>query len=259
MYAIRNNYLLKFTKVFCSPNAATGKAAVWLIWILAILLLISAGTTYRVLASRLNLLVDVPIKLSVPLSDFPTIVGKWTGNDAPLHLNIQRAAGNDDFINRLYIDKQSNKWVNIYIAYTARPRTMLGHRPQVCYPAGGWVHDSTEGSEIVSNKGKHIPCLIHRFHMPGENYQEIVVLNYYIVNGQLTSDESVFSGVGWRTPNIEGDPARYTAQVQISSLLENSVLTAARDMTDLILDFFPDADGRVRAAEDINMTQPVSQ
>jgi hypothetical protein len=85
--------------------------------------------------------------------------------------------------------------------------------------------------------------------MPAPSYEERIVLNFYIVNGQLTSDESVFSGVGWRTPNIAGDPARYAAQVQISSVLENYVRTAATDMTDLILDYFPNQSDKVKAAE----------
>ncbi|MFH1717496.1 MAG: hypothetical protein ABIF19_09120, partial [Planctomycetota bacterium] len=67
--------------------------------------------------------------------------------------------------------------------------------------------------------------------------------------GRITSDERVFSGVGWRTPNIEGDPARYVAQVQVSSRLENSVRAAAKEMAELILDFFPDSSGRVRAID----------
>jgi hypothetical protein len=39
------------------------------------------------------------------------------------------------------------------------------------------------------------------------------------------------------------------AQVQISSLLENSVRNAAADMTELILDLLPDENGIVRAVE----------
>jgi len=74
----------------------------------------------------------------------------------------------------------------------------------------------------------------------------MLILNFYIVNGQLTDDESVFSGVGWRTPNIAGDPARYVAQVQFSSVLENSARSAVLDFTDLILDYFPDENGKVR-------------
>jgi hypothetical protein len=73
------------------------------------------------------------------------------------------------------------------------------------------------------------------------------VLNYYVLNGRITADEDDFSGVLGRRPNIAGDPARYVAQVQISSVLENSVRSAAKDITDLILDFFPDSDGNVRA------------
>ena len=134
---------------------------------------------------------------------------------------------------------------------------MQGHRPQVCYVGGGWIHDSTAPSKVISLSGRTIPCLIHRFHKPAPQNDEIVVLNFYILNGQLTADESGFSSVGWRTPNIVGDPARYVAQVQISSVLENSVRKAARDMTDLILDFFPDKSGKVRAAKLFDTTSGV--
>ncbi len=74
-----------------------------------------------------------------------------------------------------------------------------------------------------------------------------VVLNFYVLNGQLTADENDFSGIFGRRPNIAGDPARYVAQVQISSVLEYSIREAAKDMTDLILDFLPDWNGTVRA------------
>lgn len=87
--------------------------------------------------------------------------------------------------------------------------------------------------------------------MPAPRNDEIVVLNYYILNGEIAADESGFSGVGIRTPNIAGDPARYVTQVQISSILENSTLSAAVDFTDLILDFFPDRKGNVKAVEHI--------
>ncbi|UCE98811.1 MAG: EpsI family protein [Planctomycetota bacterium] len=226
-----------------------GRISTPFVWVLAVILLILSGVGYRILASRLKLVVEIPIKLSIPLSAFPTKVGDWTGKDVPIPQNIQRVAGNDDFLNRLYINKTNTGWANVYIAYTARPRTMLGHRPEVCYIGGGWVQDSAKRTEFISSFGRQIPCKIFRFHTPGLEHEERVVLNYYIVNGQLTSDESVFSGVGWRTPNIAGDPARYVAQVQISSVLENSVRTAATDMTDLILDYFPNQSGKVKAAE----------
>ena len=238
--------------VYCAKQTKLGKVSMPLVLVFSLVLLILSGIAYRVLASRLKLVVETPIELSVPLSAFPAQIGGWVGKDVAIPPNIQRVAGNDDFLNRLYINKSTNQWANIYIAYSARPRTMLGHRPQVCYVGGGWIHDGTEHAEVISNSGRKIPCLIHRFHMPAPGYEERVVLNFYIVNGQLTNDEGGFSGVGWRTPNIAGNAARYVAQIQISSVLENSIRVAAKDMTELILDFFPDENGDVRVTENTN-------
>lgn len=252
MYSIETNYLTEQPEVCNSSRTARGKAVVGLVWLLAILLLISAGITYRVLASHLKLVVETPIALPIPLNAFPIRVGNWTGKDVPISESVQRVAGNDDFLNRLYVNETSGEWVNVYIGYTARPRTMLGHRPEICYVGSGWVHDSTEQTSFISRFGRYIPCLVQRFHMPEPRNDEIVVLNYYILNGEVTADEKGFSGVGVRTPNIAGDPARYVTQVQISSILENSTLNAAVDFTDLILDFFPDRKGNVRAVEYTN-------
>lgn len=219
-----------------------------LVWPLSVVLLIGSGIAYRVLAVHLETFVSTPINLPVPLSEFPMQVDKWVGKDMPIRETVQRVAGNDDFFNRLYVNGATNQWANVYVAYTARPRTMMGHRPQVCYPAHGWIHDSTEHKKMISRRGLEIPYLLHRFHQPPPRNEEMLVLNFYIVNGQLTDDESVFSGVGWRTPNIAGDPARYVAQVQFSSILENSLRSAAQDFSYLILDYFPGSDGTVRAA-----------
>lgn len=254
MYPIRSIRLAKVAEAFCSIPLKAGKMPIFMVWILAVLLLVFSGITYRVVASRLKLVVDTPIELPVPLSAFPKQIGNWIGEDVPIPPNVQRAAGNDAFLNRLFINKSSNLWANIYIAYTAHPRTMLGHRPQICYVAGGWVHEDTELINVTSSTGRELPCLLHRFRRPYPETEETVVLNFYIVNGQLTSDERNFSGVGWRTPNIGGNPARYVTQVQISSVFENSVRSAAKDFAERVLDYFPDENGDVRAIEYVEIS-----
>lgn len=221
------------------------------VWAVAFVLLLACGLTYRVLASHLKLVNQNPILLPIPLSEIPLQIHHWQGKDVPIPVKIQLVAGNDDFINRLYIKELSNEWANIYIGYTARPRTMLGHRPQVCYPASGWVHDGTNEGKTFSKLGIEIPYLIHNFRRPAPEYDQRFVLNFYIVNGRLTKDESVFSGLGWRTPNIEGDPALYAAQIQISSVLESSVLDAAKDTLDILLNYFPDREGLVPAEQKV--------
>ena len=249
MYPNRRKHLDNGIEIFDSIPFGMGKVPVFLVWIFAVLLLVSSGITYRVLASRLKLVVDTPVELPVPLSAFPKKIGIWAGKDVSIPVNMVRAAKNDAFLNRFFRNEVSNQWANVYIAYTAHPRTMLGHRPQICYVAGGWVHENTKLTNVTSSTGWEIPCLLHRFRRPSPETEETVVLNFYIVNGQLTSDERVFSGVGFRTPNIDGDPARYVTQIQISSVFENSVRSAARDITEQVLDFFPDENGKVRAID----------
>jgi hypothetical protein len=228
------------------------KASLWPGLVCAVIALLLAGAAYRVAASHLGLIEKTPITLPAQLNTFPKRICNWIGKDVPISAGIQRIAGNDDFLNRLYINSSGDKWANVYVAYSARPRTMRGHRPQVCYVGSGWIHDSTDATEVISLSGKSIPCLIHRFHKPAPQIAEIVVLNYYILNGRFTNDEKGFSGVGWRTPNIRGDAARYVAQVQVSSVLESSVRSAASDIADLISEYFPDKSGKVKAADYIN-------
>ena len=248
MYPVRDKHRTERAELPCSARRVTGKTPTWFVWLLAFLLLTSAGIAYRALASRLERVAD-SVTLPVSLDAYPRRIGQWVGEDVPIPPNIQQAAGNDAFVNRFYRNRVSNEWVNVYIAYSSQPRTMLGHRPRICYVAGGWIHDGTETAQFTSRSGKELSCLIHRFHRPAPGHEETVVLNFYVVNGRLTCDDRVFTGVGWRTPNIEGDPARYVTQVQISSMLENSTRAAARDMVELIFDFFPDENGRVKAVE----------
>jgi len=218
-------------------------------YLLGVVVLLASGAFYRDQASQLKLVVQNPITLPVPLKAFPLIINSWAGQDIPIPDHIQRIAGNDDFINRLYINKSTNQWVNVYLAYSGNPRTMVGHKPEICYVGAGWVHDSSEQSEVLSSTGKSIPCLIHHFHRPTLNRNEIIVLNFYVLNGQVISNESGFSGIGWRTPNIAGNPASYVAQAQISSVLETNVRMAARDIIDPIFDFLPDNNGAVKATK----------
>jgi hypothetical protein len=224
--------------------------------ILALIAMVICGFAYRGAAYHFQKSAQMSITLPVPLRTFPSVISGWTGKDAPLDETVAEVAGNDDFCNRLYVNKQMNYWANVYIAYSARPRTMLGHKPDVCYVGAGWVHDDTEESSFVAKSGAKIPCLIHWFHLPQPRQEDLVVLNFYIINGKTSAEEAGFSGIEWRTPNIKGDMARYVAQVQISSTLEDTVRAAATDMADVILKFLPNEKGFGEETEDANSGMP---
>lgn len=235
-----------------------GKISTSMVWGLAVILVLLSGIAYRVLASRLRLVVGTPINLPVSLGVFPVRIGNWVGKDLPIANTTKEYMEKNfanDFFSRRYINAESNTWSDVYVVYcSSKPGGILGHQPLVCYPGYGWIHDSTEPTQFITRAGRQIPCLIHRFHKPAPAYNQIVVLNFYILNGQITTNEDNFSGPLGRKPNIAGDPAQYVAQVQISSILENSIRTAAENMTDLVLDFFPDGNGRVRAADSKQLT-----
>jgi len=231
------------------PGDISVKNAIsWPVWATTLVVVVFSGLLYRAAAARLDRVLARPICLAVPLSGFPATIGGWTGTDTPLPQTLQRANINDDVLSRVYINDSTNSSVNLYIAYSARPRTMLGHRPDMCYPGAGWVLNGSQQVQFTSLSSKTIPGLIYRFVLPEPEYSELIVFAFYILNGKLVASQDGFSGIGWRSPNMKGDPARYVAQVQISSRLENTVVAAARDFADDIVAFFPDQGGIVRAA-----------
>jgi len=261
MYTTKAGYFGTSPKARSRVHATIGKTSAYLIWFCTAFLIIFAGVAYRVLASKLAYVISSPVELPIPLSDFPTKVGNWVGEPLLIPsttIDYMRGHFADDFFSRRYTNIVKDAWVDMYVVYcSSQPGGMLGHQPLVCYPAHGWIRDSTEQSQFRLLSGRQIPCLIHRFHRPSPWHDQTIVLNFYIVNGQITTDDNLFSGPLGRRPNIAGDPARYVAQVQISSTLESSIRAAARDMTDSILEFFPDSDGKVKATESIDSENAV--
>jgi hypothetical protein len=251
MYIIRTNFELERWRSLSFECKATGGMPLWFVWILAVVLLVSAGVTYRILASSLERIFAEPIKLPVPLSTFPLQIGKWLGKDLSIPNTTKEYIEKnfaDDYFSRRYFNSVTEAWVDVYVVYcSSLPGGVLGHRPRVCYPGYGWIHDSTHTEKFISREGCQIPYLIHRFHRPVPMNDQMVVMNFYVLNGKLTADEKDFSGILGRRVNISGNLAQYVAQVQISSRLENPIRMMAKDIVDLILDYLPDQDGKVRA------------
>jgi hypothetical protein len=231
--------------------ARRGGTPVWVAGTLAVLLLVVAGVVYRVMASRFQGIVNTPMELPVPLSAVPMQENGWVGQDTPTDaVTKQYMEKNfaDDYIKRRYTNMAQRLQADVFVVYcSSRPSGIIGHKPRVCYPGNGWIWDETVPSEFVSRTGRRIECLIHQFHRPVPAYQQVYVLNFYVLNGQITLSEDDFSGFFDRLPNIDGNPARYVAQVQISSLMEQAARVAASDLADTILAFLPDEQGQVKA------------
>ncbi len=214
-------------------------------FISAILILILSGIAYQYTEKLYGSGSLRKIILPVPLSCFPIKFDKWSGKEVPLSDAVQKVAGNDDFINRQYTNIQENKWASFYVAYTGQPRNMLGHRPTICYVGAGWIHQDTKITDFTSINGTTFPCLIHYFSKPKPDSTSIVVLNYYILNGIPTNKESEFNSLAFRLPNVDGEIAKYVAQIQISSTVESNVLDLAAITADDIIKYLPNEKGVV--------------
>jgi hypothetical protein len=132
----------------------------------------------------------------------------------PVDERVIKVAGTDQHVHRRYVDEISGAVVYLYVGYTSRPVNMLGHRPDVCYPANGWLFQETREESIAQADGTTLPCLIHRFE-DDSGGSTLVVLNYYVLQGRHTTEWSDFWGPRWRRPNLSRDPNYYVAQVQI--------------------------------------------
>ena len=218
-------------------------------WALAVVVLLAGGASYRLVTRGVLGIEPKKILLPVALSNLPSEIEGWSGRDVLLTPEVERIADNDDYVNRLYKKRLTEEAADLYVAYSGRPRTMVGHTPQVCYVNAGWELDETRKGELTALSGRKIPCLVHRLHQAPPNSGEVVVVNYYVLNGVTTNDESSFAGVGWRLPNFGGNPAWYVAQVQVASRSEGSARELARVTADKILELLPDGDGVVRAAQ----------
>jgi hypothetical protein len=225
-----------------------GRTPVWLAAVVAVVMLVATGVAYRTAMARVQGDAVEPVRLPVPLAQFPLQIGDWTGEDLTLRettAEYMKRNFADDYISRHYTNAAQKLSASLYVVYcSSKPGGILGHRPGVCFPNTGWTHDGTETSEFTTRSGRPISCLIHRFHKRVPAYQEIVVLSFYVLNGQITVSESGFSSFWGRRPNISGDLARYVAQVQVSAGLESTARTAAVQMADAILTFLPDRDGK---------------
>lgn len=222
--------------------------------VVAVVLLLGAGAAYRTKADAWGMRAGPRVELPVSLAEIPKRIGEWTGEDLEIPTTTEvymRTHFADDFVSRRYLNAARGLWADAYVVYCAtRIAGILGHRPEICFPGHGWIHEGTVPSQFTTGSGRVFECLIHTFRKPAPDFQQVHVLSFYVLNGQITLSERDFSGLFDRRPNLSGDIARYVAQVQISSTKEHSARALASEMVDTILAFLPDRDGRVAAADD---------
>jgi hypothetical protein len=114
-------------------------------------------------------------------------------------------------------------------------RTVVGHRPEICYVAAGWTLEQRRSLEVPLSEEVSVPCGILEFSRGGLNTTKTTVLNYFIVDGQCYGDVATLqSKAGRRLGTVD-----YAAQVQISSTESLSVDLATQIISDFAADSGP--------------------
>jgi len=200
----------------------------------ASVLMLVFGLAYRVLAARLEAPVDSTPISSAALARFPVQIGDWAGQEVPMDEEIVRATDTDAHLSRRYSRHGSLESVSFYVASGVKARDLMPHRPEVCYTGAGWTLTDRRSVELPVNDALKLPCNILQFSRGALNTQKVVILDYYLVDGQYCADVSLLRSKAWRGSGT----VRYVAQVQIGTPIAAVVNaeTAARTVCDFAVE-----------------------
>ncbi len=205
--------------------------------LVASFLILVHGVAHHALAARLAAPgAATPIALEV-LAKLPLEIGAWTGRDVPLDEDIVRRTDTDAHLNRQYARGRGLEPVSLYVACGVKTRDLMPHRPEVCYVGAGWTRIARRSLELSLNDGTTVPCNVIYFARGAFNTSKIVVLDYYIVDGQYCRDVSLLRSKAWRGSSLVG----YATQVQImASVTETSnVQSTTQSISDFAVDSAP--------------------
>jgi len=178
-------------------------------------LMLISGVGYRVLAQRLEGPTDVEPLSPDALARLPMQIGEWSGTEMPMDVDIVEATDTDAHISRAYSRYNASEYIRLYVAYGVRARDLMPHRPEVCYTGSGWTIIDRDTLELPLSDGTKLPCNIFHFSRGVLNNEKIIVLDYYIVDGEYCHDVSLLRKKAWRgSGNIH-----YMAQVQITAVI----------------------------------------
>lgn len=145
------------------------------------------------------------------LARVPLRLGDWRGEDVAVDARLRAATDTDALLNRRY-RRPDGGAAMLYVAYGTRIRDMAPHRPEVCYPAAGWI---LEGQRriVLASGALVVPARVLDFRRSGFAEQRMIVVNYVVLDGVYHPDSSALRQRSWQIG--------YAAQVQIAAATDN--------------------------------------
>lgn len=204
-----------------------------------LVLLTVAGVAQRwVQASRSVALTKVR-PLSIPLTTLSPRLGPFTfAQDHDIPPDIMRVAQVDSFLHREYREEGSNRPVVLYVGYWGRPNVGLGHGPEVCYPANGWVSEGPPSERELQIPGggsdtRKAKIALHHFsRIEPEGVQRVVVAFLAVVEGRFQPSSR---GTFMHGPPQDSDSA-FVAHIEAMTRVSGTSWNAADELAFLLLE-----------------------
>ncbi len=208
-------------------------------WVLLIVLVVS-GLGHRYLLGQINLAMDRVITPVEPMASIPLSLGPWEGRDLPLEERIQRISGDDDFVNRIYTHRETGEVVSLYIGYIGKPRSWLGHRPDVCYRAFGFEERGQRPMQVTLENGRFVPAILYEFAQPRAGARRQVVMGTYLRNGRFLRAGDNLEQMTSRRPNLFSQQVTYLARIQVGIAASGELNADETVLTDFVRRVIPE-------------------
>ncbi len=199
----------------------------------ASVLMLLLGLAHLALAERLAANTAVAPLAPDVLQGLPLQIGAWNGEDVPLDDAIVRRTDTDALINRRY-SRGGLESVSLYVGCGVRTRDMMVHRPEVCYIGAGWTRTGRNSRDVPLPDGATLPGTVFEFSRGTLNAARLVVLYYYIVDGQWCRNLSDWQYRYWRIGHV--------GQVQIAVSVDTMPM---EDALSVVLEFGADSAPRI--------------
>jgi EpsI family protein len=118
--------------------------------------------------------------LKQPLATLPLQLGDWEGRDEPIAPEILERSQADDYLNRVYEDRnQPGRRLVLWVNYS-RHGLNLRHSPEICLPSGGWTKIESQTQVVSVPRGGAEPVLMTRLGYSKDELVQQIGFWYYI-------------------------------------------------------------------------------
>jgi EpsI family protein len=124
---------------------------------------------------------------SEPLSQLPTTIAGWMGNDQLIDQETRDVLGNGDFLSRVYTQDAQRAPVSLFIGYFPTQRTgQTIHSPKHCLPGAGWVFESSSYVDLMDVKAN--PHRVGEYVIANGEARQFVIY-WYQAHGRSVANE----------------------------------------------------------------------